>query len=172
VDKARLTGQVGGPFVGAGFTPAPNWLVQPEDRLALGGHPDRGDFSPMRTEKQKTLTIAQIRANQEIMSCLNLEMTPERAVSLYLEWGSSWAHGRDFIRSGHDVSCYLRINAWTTPAKVVLVRQSTSDEKVMGEVDVPVELVDRAVRSWGNRKGTYGLSEELKGWFQTELFAI
>jgi hypothetical protein len=122
--------------------------------------------------EQQTFTIAQIRANPEIMSCLNLEMTPERAVSLYLEWGSSWAHGRDFVRSEHDVSCYLKIDAWTTPARVFLVRQSTSDEKVIGEVDVPVELVARAVRSWGGRKGTYGLSEELKDWFQRELFAV
>jgi hypothetical protein len=122
--------------------------------------------------EQQTLTIPQIRDNPEIMSCLNLEMTPERAVSLYLEWGSSWAHGRDFVRSEHDVSCYLRLDAWTTPAKVLLVRQSMRDEEVIGEVEVPVELVARAVRSWGDKKGTYGLSEELKGWFQWELFAV
>jgi hypothetical protein len=124
------------------------------------------------TNGQQTLTIAQIRANPEIMSCLNLEMTPERAVSLYLEWGSSWAHGRDFVRSEHDVSCYLAIDAWATPARVFLIRQSMRDEKVVGEVEVPAELVAAALRSWGERKGTYGLSEELKGWFQRELFAV
>ena len=41
------------------------------------------------------LSIEDIKENQEIMNCLNLEMTPEKAVALYLEWGSSWAHGRD-----------------------------------------------------------------------------
>jgi len=121
---------------------------------------------------QQTLTIAQIKANPEIMSCLNLEMTPERAVSLYLEWGSSWAHGRDFVRSEHDVSCYFTIDAWAAPPRVLLVRQSMRDEEVLGEVEAPAELVARAIYSWGDRKGTYGLSDDLKRWFQRELFGV
>jgi len=118
---------------------------------------------------KEMLTIKEIKANREIMNRLNLDMTPERAVALYLEWGSSWAHGRDFVRSEGDVSCFFRIDAWEAPAKVFLVRQSISDETVLGEVEVPAELVAQAMQSWGGKRGTYGLTDELKGWLKREL---
>jgi hypothetical protein len=40
------------------------------------------------------LSMEDLRENAEITACLNMEMTPEKAVALYLEWGSSWAHGK------------------------------------------------------------------------------
>lgn len=115
------------------------------------------------------LSMEDIRENGEIMDCLNLEMTPERAVALYLEWGSSWAHGRDFARSASDVSCYFTLDAWKTPAKIVLVRQSMAEDEILGEVSVPPDLIAKEVASWGGRKGTYGISEELKRWIRNEL---
>ena len=126
----------------------------------------------MGDSDKEMLTIKEIKASREIMNCLNLDMTPERAVALYLEWGSSWAHGRDFIRSEGDVSCFFRIDAWESPAKVFLVRQSISDETVLGEVEVPAELVARALESWGGKRGTYGLTDELRGWLKQELTGI
>jgi hypothetical protein len=115
------------------------------------------------------LSLEDIKDNQEIMDCLNLEMTPEKAVALYLEWGSSWAHGRDFVRSDSDVSCYFTIDAWNNPARLLLVRQSTAAAEVVGEVEVPADLMKRELKSWGGRRGTYGISEEVKNWFRKEL---
>ncbi len=115
------------------------------------------------------LTMKDIKQNQEIMDCLNLEMTPEKAVALYLEWGSSWAHGRDFVRSHSDVSCYFTVDAWDPPAKLLLVRRSMTQAEIVGEVEMPRELMERELQSWGGRKGTYGISEELKGWIRQEL---
>ena len=126
----------------------------------------------MGSSDKEILTIERIKADRKIMNCLNLDMTPERAVALYLEWGSSWAHGRDFVRSEGDVSCFFRIDAWEAPAKVLLVRQSISDEKVLGEVEVPAELVAQALQAWGGKKGTYGLSDELKRWLKRELTGV
>jgi hypothetical protein len=122
--------------------------------------------------ENEMLTVEGIKANREIMNCLNIDMTPERAVALYLEWGSSWAHGRDFVRSEGDVSCFFKIDAWEAPAKVLLVRQSIRDERVLGEVEVPTELVAQALQSWGGKRGTYGLTDELKDWLKRELTGI
>jgi hypothetical protein len=115
------------------------------------------------------LSIEDIKKNQEIMNCLDVEMTSEKAVALYLEWGSSWAHGRDFVRSDSDVSCYFTIDAWETPAQLLLVRQSTAETEVVGEVKVPVDLMKRELESWGGRRGTYGISEAFKDWFRNKL---
>jgi hypothetical protein len=115
------------------------------------------------------LSMEEIREKKDIMECINLEMTPEKAVSLYLEWGAFWAHGKEFIRSEKDVSCYFTIDAWKTPPQVLLIRRSLREGEVIGEVEVPRALVDRAIRYWGGRKGTYALSEELREWIRTEL---
>ena len=115
------------------------------------------------------LSIEDIKENQEIMDCLNPEMTPEKAVALYLEWGSSWAHGRDFVRSESDVSCYFTIDAWKAPAQLLLVRQSMAETEIVGEVDIPAALMKRELESWGGRRGTYGISEEVKNWFRNKL---
>jgi hypothetical protein len=115
------------------------------------------------------LTIEEIKENQEIMDCLNLEMTPEKAVALYLEWGSSWAHGRDFVRSNTDVSCYFTIDAWEKPAKLLLIRRSMAEGEILVEVDAPRELVEREVEAWGGRRGSYGISELLKEWIRSQL---
>jgi hypothetical protein len=40
---------------------------------------------------------------------------------------------------------------------------------MLGEVEAPAELVAWAMHSWGDTKGTYGLSDDLEGWFQRKL---
>ena len=115
------------------------------------------------------LRMEDIRENAEIIECLNLEMTPEKAVAIYLEWGAFWAHGRNFARSVNDVSCFFTLDTWKTPAKIVLVRQSMAEDEILGEVEVPSDLLAREVASWGGRKGTYGISDELKDWIGNKL---
>ena len=115
------------------------------------------------------LTMEEIKENQEIMNCLNLEMTSEKAVALYLEWGSSWAHGRDFARTESDVSCFFTVDAWEKPAKLLLMRQSMAEGETIGEVAAPRELMEKELQAWGGRRGNYGISEELKDWIRNEL---
>ena len=115
------------------------------------------------------LTIDDIKADQEIMSCLELDMTPEQAVSLYLEWGAFSKHGQGFVRSGEDTSCFFTVDTWESPARVLLVRQSMSRREEIDEVAVPQALVDQIVEYWGGRKGTYAISEELQRWIRDQL---
>ena len=44
-----------------------------------------------------------------------------------------------------------------------------AEDEILGEVAVPPDLLAREVESWGGRKGTYGISEELKGWIRNKL---
>jgi hypothetical protein len=67
------------------------------------------------------------------------------------------------------VSCYFTIDAWEKPAQLLLIRQSTAEAKVVGEVEVPADLMKRELESWGGRRGTYGISEAFKDWFRNKL---
>ena len=115
------------------------------------------------------LTIKEIKDNQEIMDCLDLEMTPEKAVALYLEWGAFSVHGQAFVRSGDETSCFFTVDAWKEPARVFLVRQSMSGREEIGEVEVPQQLVDEIVQYWGGKRGTYAISREMQHWIRKQL---
>ena len=61
--------------------------------------------------------LDEVRQNKEIISVIDWDMTPEEAVTLYLEWGNNWSHGRNLIRSKDDVSHYFVVNTWEDPPK-------------------------------------------------------
>jgi len=45
------------------------------------------------------MNIEDIKANTEIMNAIDWTMTPEEAVTRYLEWGNNWTHGKNLVRS-------------------------------------------------------------------------
>ncbi|PXF56468.1 MAG: hypothetical protein C4B58_13370 [Deltaproteobacteria bacterium] len=60
-------------------------------------------------------------------------MIPEEAVTLYLEWGNNWSHGRNLIRSKDDVSHYFVVNTWEDPPKIFCKRsQGTASALLSG----------------------------------------
>ena len=50
------------------------------------------------------LTLAEIRTNRTLANSIDWSMTPEKAVEMYLEWGTSWSRGNDFVSSTSDES--------------------------------------------------------------------
>ena len=44
-----------------------------------------------------------------------------------------------------------------------------AETEIVGEVEIPAALMKRELESWGGRRGTYGISEEIKNWFRKEL---
>ena len=44
------------------------------------------------------IALADIKNNFELVNNIDWEMTPEEAVTLYLEWGNNWSHGK-MVRS-------------------------------------------------------------------------
>jgi hypothetical protein len=48
---------------------------------------------------------------------IDWDMTPEEAVTMYLEWGNNWRKGqRTPVRSKHDESYYFVLNTWDEQA--------------------------------------------------------
>ena len=55
---------------------------------------------------------------------IDWNLTPEMAVTLYLEWGNNdWRSEHPPVRSKSDVATYFVVDAWQDPLKVRLLPQ-------------------------------------------------
>ena len=70
------------------------------------------------------LSIKDIKGDIDMINAIDWEMTPEEAVTLYLEWGNNWAHGK-VVRSRDDVSHYFVINTWKEQPTIFLIRRNS-----------------------------------------------
>lgn len=115
--------------------------------------------------------LEELRNHREVVDRIDWDMTPEKAVSTYLEWGTGWARKDDFVRYPDQESLYFVIYDWETPPGVTLVQRTMKDEEEIAKIPVPPELVREAVREAGRKPGVgvYALSEELKRWLRDAL---
>jgi hypothetical protein len=114
--------------------------------------------------------LDEVRKNKEIISVIDWDMTPEEAVTLYLEWGNSWTHGKSLIRSKDDVSYYFVVNTWEDPPKIFFIRRNSEEAVELAAIDRPDELRDHFLKSVGGIKGVYAISDEIKAWLEKELY--
>lgn len=94
-------------------------------------------------------------------------MTPEKAVEMYLEWGSGWTRGNDFVASADDESYYFVLFDWETdPPVVTLLHRTLEGAEELAKVEVPKELFDAACLEDGMRPGgtVHRLNRKLKEW--------
>jgi hypothetical protein len=115
------------------------------------------------------LGLQDIRDNQHLINEIDWEMTPEKAVSLYLEWGNGWNHGVRMVKGPDDVSYYFVVYSWDEAPVIYLVRRDTQGSEELATIDLPPELAQRFQEHWGGHKGVYALTDELKDWLRREL---
>jgi hypothetical protein len=112
--------------------------------------------------------LADIKNNLELVNNLDWEMTPEEAVTLYLEWGNNWSHCK-MIRSKDDVSHYFVVNTWDDEPRIYLIRRNSEEAVELACIPIPAGLADSFLESVGHHKGIYGLNRELREWLEKEL---
>ena len=112
--------------------------------------------------------IADIKNNFELVNDIDWEMTPEEAVTLYLEWGNNWSHGK-MIRSKDDVSHYFVVNTWGDEPWIYLIRRNSEEAVELACITIPAALANSFLESVGHHKGVYGLSRELREWLEEEI---
>lgn len=115
--------------------------------------------------------LDEVRKNKEIISVIDWDMTPEEAVTLYLEWGTNWSHGRNLIRSKDDVSHYLVVNTWEDPPKIFFIRRNSEEAVELATIDMPDELRNHFLESAGGIKGVWAINDGIKAWLEKELYA-
>jgi len=122
-------------------------------------------------KEETMMELNELREHLEITGTIDWDMTPEDAVTQYLEWGNASAHGyRNVVRSKSDVSTYFLINTWNDSPKIYLVRRNSDDAVDLAAIDIPDRFKDRFMGTDGQVKGIYPLNDEIRGWLQQELY--
>lgn len=116
------------------------------------------------------MNLEELKKHSDLTSVIDWDMTPEEAVTLYLEWGNNWANGKRRIRSRDDVSVYFVVNTWDDPARIYLIRRNSDEAEELAILDIPEPLRDRFMHSVSHHKGVYPVDAELRAWLEEALY--
>jgi crotonobetainyl-CoA:carnitine CoA-transferase CaiB-like acyl-CoA transferase len=122
----------------------------------------------MSDKGRAMMTLEDIRKDRALVNSIDWSMTPEEAVTLYLEWGNNTAHGKKMVKSKKDVSYYFVVNTWDDPPKIYLVRRNSDEAVDLAAIDLPTHLRKCFAESVARRKSVYGLTQEVREWLQKE----
>jgi len=112
-------------------------------------------------------TLQDIKNDRDLINSIDWDMTPEEAITLYLEWGNNWSHGRRVI-SKNDSSIYFVLNTWGEKPVIFLVRRNSEGVTELALFFPPDDLIDR---DSAQHKGVYAIDGKVKNWLMEELDA-
>lgn len=115
------------------------------------------------------MALEALREHADILSRIDWEMTPEDAVTRYLEWGTSWSRGKNMVRSKSDVSYYFTISTWHDPPIIRLMKINRDEGVALAAIEIPEELRDRFLKAAPSGKGVFPLNEEIRAWLQGQI---
>jgi hypothetical protein len=115
------------------------------------------------------MRLEDIKKDWKLVNAIDWEMTPEEAVTLYLEWGNNWAHGNYVIRSKNDVSHYFVVNTWKGTPVVYLIRRNSEEAVELAEFRLPDDVAEDFLESIGHNKGVYALDGNVKKWLKKQI---
>jgi hypothetical protein len=118
------------------------------------------------------LNIRGLKDNRQLVNEINWEMTPDKAIEMYLEWGSGWTRGNDFVSSPDQESVYFVLYDWEEdPPVVTLLRRSMEGAEEIAKIEVPEGLFHQAAKDDGYRPGVgvHPLNRALKEWLNSAI---
>ncbi len=118
------------------------------------------------------MQLNELKKHTEITYSIDWDMTPEEAVTLYLEWGNNWAHGKNLVRSKNDVSYYFVANSWDHPPSIYLIKRNSEAAQEIAQIQLPHHLYTHFQETIGHNKGVYALDDTLKAWLKEQLYDL
>lgn len=113
--------------------------------------------------------LQQLKRQRDIIDSVDWEMTPEEAVTRYLEWGNNWSHGKNLVRSKKDFSCYFVVNTWEDPPIVQLIRRNSDAAIELAQFEIPEALLQSFLKRAPKRGGVYAPDREIRDWLEKEF---
>lgn len=117
------------------------------------------------------MNLDELRRQKELISEIDWGMTPERAVSMYLEWGTGWKDKRDVVSSADDESVYFVIYDWEKEPEATLIRRTLGGAEEIARVPIPKKMFEDSWREDGKRPGgtVHPPNRELKEWLSKSI---
>ena len=111
------------------------------------------------------LNTAELKADRNLVNKIDWTMTPEKAIEMYLEWGTGWTRGHDFVSNHGQESVYFVIYDWESP-QATLIRRTMKGAVEIAKVAVPPELFLQTAAEDGYRPGVgvHPINGPLKEW--------
>ena len=101
---------------------------------------------------------------------IDWDMSPEEAVTMYLEWGNNWRKGeRAPVRSKHDESYYFVVNTWEEHPRITLLRRNSEQVEELVNLSLPHSLEENVRRDFGNLRGVHSITPEIRNWLEQEM---
>lgn len=101
---------------------------------------------------------------------IDWHMTPEDAVTMYLEWGNNdWGAEYPPVRSKSDFSRYFVVDAWEKTPMIRLVERNSERATDLVSFPVPAHLLAHFKEEFGSNKGLYAISDEIRTWLKREM---
>lgn len=103
---------------------------------------------------------------------IDWNLTPEDAVTLYLEWGNNnWHADHPPVRSRDDVAVYFVVDNWGAAPMVRLVRRNSEEAVDLAALRLPPALEQAFLKEYGGLKGIFEPTPAIKNWLREELYA-
>ncbi len=117
--------------------------------------------------------IEELKQQRDIVNSIDWNMTPEKAIDMYLEWGAGWCRGTEFVK-GNEESYYFVIYDWEKPASATLIKRNTKEVEELAKIPIDPYFINIARDRFGTKAGVgvYPLPEELKKWLTERLSVL
>ena len=111
-----------------------------------------------------------MRTLQDIHYDIDWNLTPEHAVTMYLEWGNNdWHSEYPPVRSKDDFSTYFVIDTWKDEPLVRLVRRNSEHAEDIFTMPLPMELREGFYKEHGNLIGITAPTNNVKKWLKEQM---
>lgn len=92
------------------------------------------------------MNLRELRSNKELTDEIDWDMTQEKAIDMYLEWGNGWGRGNDFVSCHGQGSFYFVLFDWEDLPQATLIHRTMKDAEEIAKIPVPEDLFSRACR--------------------------
>lgn len=101
---------------------------------------------------------------------IDWDLTPEEAVTLYLEWGNNNWHARHKpVRSKNDYSVYFVVDTWEETPRAILIRRNSDGADELASLPLPTDVAKAYLDETGNYRGVSAVSPSVRRWLHREL---
>lgn len=101
---------------------------------------------------------------------IDWNLTPEHAVTMYLEWGNNdWHAEYPPVRSKSDYVTYFVVDTWSETPMLRLVRRNSEEAVDLLKEALPEELVQSFRKEYGTLRGIFAPTPEIKQWLRTAI---